>query len=334
MSRGAATGTPGGGVGKRPFDRILGARWYVYGAVIVVLLLLRFLPGLRPAERIPGPHVGTRSSLTLAGLDLAPVLIPRLANEYHKLYPEVSLKLNPGGTRHALQDLINREADVAFLSRPLTRDEEAIVHAVGDSALSYPIALGGIAVLAAAGFGTDSLQVDDLRRVVTGHKTETFPPGQDSPLRLYAPDPNLGLWTSLTSQLDLPDTAEGSVYWQEDDVRVIRAVAEDPGGLGFASTLALPEDLARMGVQTVPVKGEWRAPASEPTQGAVAAGEYPLFHYLYVACRPDCSPAASGFVSFMHSGRGQRLIEREGFLPARAVPREIQLTSKPISKVG
>jgi phosphate transport system substrate-binding protein len=334
MSRREARGVPAGAGGKGPFDRILGARWYVYGAIVLALLLFRFIPGLRPPARVQAPEDASRTSLVLAGLDLAPTLIPRLVEEYHKLYPQVTIRTNPGGTKHALQDLINRDADVAFLSRPLTPEEESIVRAVGDSAMSYPIALGGIAVLAALGFPADSLQVDDLRRVMTGQRTVRFQAGTDSRLRLYAPDPNLGLWTALTAQLDLPDTASTSVYWQEDDIRVAQAVAQDPAGLGFASTLALPEGLGRLGVQALPVVGSRTLPASGPTQLAVAAGEYPLFHYLYVACRPDCSPTASGFVSFMHSGRGQRLIEREGFLPAREVPREIQLTSKPLDKIG
>ncbi len=171
--------------------------------------------------------------MVLAGLDLAPGLIPRLADEYHKLYPEVAFRVNRGGTKHALQDLINREADVAFLSRPLTADEEAIVHSVGDSTLSYPIALGGIAVLAALGLPADSLQVDDLRRLMVGERARRFAPGMETRIRLYAPDPNLGLWTSLTTQLDLPDTASSSVYWEEDDLRVAQAVAQDPAWAGL-----------------------------------------------------------------------------------------------------
>jgi ABC-type phosphate transport system substrate-binding protein len=67
---------------------------------------------------------------------------------------------------------------------------------------------------------------------------------------------------------------------------------------------------------------------------AVATGEYPLFHYLYVSCRPGSGALASGFVTFLSSGRGQRLVSRAGYLPAREVPRPIQLTSRPIGSQG
>jgi phosphate transport system substrate-binding protein len=324
----------GGSGGKGPFDRLLGARWLIYAAILLILLMFRVVPGLRSAVKVPPSPPKTESRLILAGLDLAPGLIPRLTEEYRRLYPEVAFQVNGGGTRHALEDLINRRADVAFLSRPLTTEEEAVVRSVGDTAMSYPIALGGIAVLVAGQMSPESLSVDDLRRVIVGERPEHFRPAMESRLRLYAPDPNLGLWTALVAQLQIPDTARSSVYWAEDDLRVAAAVARDPQGLGFASMLALPTDLAPLGVQALPVVGQRTVPAAQPNQAAVAVGEYPLFHYLYVACRPDCGPTASGFVSFMHSGRGQRLIEREGFLPAREVPREIQLSSQPVTTAG
>ena len=71
-----------------------------------------------------------------------------------------------------------------------------------------------------------------------------------------------------------------------------------------------------------------------PEAAEVATGGYPLYHYLYAACRPQGGVLASGFVSFLHSGQGQRLVAREGFLPARNVPREIQLTNDPVAQAG
>ncbi len=323
------------GRGRGPGGGLFRTRWLIYAAVVIALLALRLAPGLAPRIRSLWGGGKQERPLVVAGLDLAPRLIPRIVDEYEQLYPQVSIRVLGGGTKHALEDLLNRRADVAFLSRPLTPDEAAIARSVGDSAMtSYPVALGGIAVLAAADAPIDSIRVEDLRDVIMGGRPNGLPLTQDGPARLYAPDPNLGLWTALVDQLELPDTSRTSVFWLADDTKVGQAVARDPRGLGFASTLALPPDLGRWGVRALPVVGARTTPASEPNQGAVAAGEYPLFHYLYMTCRPDCGVAASGFISFMYSGRGQRLIAREGYLPAREVPREIQLTSRPIGSTG
>jgi phosphate transport system substrate-binding protein len=301
--------------------------------VLITLVAFRVVPALR-ARLAHRETVGKSANvLRVAGLDLAPALIPRIAETYRTLYPEVKLSVLRGGTRQALEDLFNGRADVAFTSRPMTQEEVAIVHSIGDTALSFPIALGGIAVLTSRRIPVDSLRVTDLKEILEGRTPRSLPLSR-GPIHVYAPDPNLGLWTALSSQLGLPDSAGASVTWLAGDDDVVQAVAADTYAVGFASTLALPPDLDRMGVQSLPVYRDGASAAATPDEGSVAAGEYPLYHYLYVSCRPDGGPIASGFVSFLFSGRGQRLVEREGFLPAREVPREIQLSQKPYVKVG
>lgn len=313
-------------------SRILGARFWVYGGIVLALVLFRVIPGLR--TRFAGPEPKQSANvLRLSGLDIAPVLIPKIAETYRGLYPEIRFSILRGGTSQALEDLFNGRADVAFTSRPMTVEEQRVVHAIGDTALSFPIALGGIAILTSRTGRIDSLQLTDLKGILEGKLPFHFPLA-DGPIHLYAPDPNLGLWSALSAQLGLPDSAGAKVTWLAGDGDVVQAVAADPYGIGFASTLTLPYDLGRAGVRSVSVSGENAQFASAPDEGSIAAGAYPLYHYLYVSCRPDGGPVASGFVSFLYSGRGQRLMEREGFLPAREVPREIHLSQKPYVKVG
>jgi ABC-type phosphate transport system substrate-binding protein len=300
--------------------------------VILLILALRFFPEFRSFLIRHGDQESQPNRLILAGLDLAPVLIPRLADAYSRLYPEQELRIRTGGTRQALEDLFNRRADVAFLSRALTAEEEAVVRSIGDTALAFPIALGAIALLTSKQTAVDSIPVGDLRKWLSA-QGETGG-GARFEDRIYAPDPNLGLWNALTDQLGLSERLDRNVIWLASDHQVAEAVGNDPGSIGFASLLALPEDLSRFGVRTIRVTGTPEERAVTPVSEEVATGEYPLHHYLYVACRPRGGALASGFVSFLHSGRGQRLVAREGFLPARAVPREIHLTSEPVGKAG
>ena len=315
------------------FATLLKNRFWFYGLAILAILAVRFVPELRSYVDQSKTQAPDPNRLTVSGLDLAPVLIPRLADAYGRLYPEQDMRIRSGGTRQALEDLFNRNADVAFLSRPLTEEEEAIVRSIGDTALAFPVALAGIALLASEQTAIDSVPVADL-------KSWLDPAGSGSdalaglPDRVYAPDPNLGLWTALTGQLGLPEEVRPEVVWLASDHEVAEAVRNDRRAIGFASVLALPANLSRLGVRAIRVTGSSDKVAVTPVADEVATGEYPLYHYLYVACRPRGGALASGFVSFLHSGRGQRLVAREGFLPARNVPREIHLTSEPVGKAG
>lgn len=323
---------PGLGRGPTRRYRFLRYRIWIYLAVVAALLGFRGVPAIREflAERQPRD---SGNVLTLAGLDQAPVLIPRIVDAYRRLYPEIEFRIHGGGTRQALEELFNRRADVAFTTRLMTEEETAIVRGIGDTALSFPIALGGIAVVAAHGAPFQAIPASRLRLALTGGPAD-LGSGGEKVERLYAADPNLGLWTALAHQLEIPEEPVLPVTWLAGDKEVIQAVSADRRAIGFASTLSLPPDLDRLGARAIPVSLDTDAPAARLTEGAVAGGEYPLYHYLYVSCRPGGGAIASGFVSFMQSGRGQRLVEREGFLPARAVPREIILTRTLTPQVG
>lgn len=265
---------------------------------------------------------------TLAGLALAPALVPRLIEEYRDLYPSVEVGMHGGGSRQALQEIANRHADLAILNRlPTTEELRTISSVVTDSVKSFPIALGGIAVLSARRGGLDSTTVRDLR----GWIRRDSDLQSSTPPHFYAPDPNLGIWTALADLLGVDESQEPvGMVWLANEREVAEAVAGEPGSVGVASTLALPRDLDSLGATLVPVRADTSFRAALPSPANIETGRYPLFHQLYLAFLADVGPAAGGFVTFMYSPRGQRLIEREGFLPARHTARIVQLVQKPL----
>lgn len=288
-------------------------------------------------NRVGIPWTGSMfrsTSIVIAGIDNAPDLVPRLIAEYHRLYPKIQLRTTPGGTNRGLEDLVNRKADVAFLSRPLSVRENQMVRALGDTVLAFPVATAGIMVLAASGAPVESVSVDGLRDLITGRRAVwTGPNGTGSAgtaiVRLYAPDPDLGLWPALLRQLSLPDSAPANVVWLASEREVANAVARDPSALGLVSTLTPPPaDSAAW--RMVRVVGDPGTAAVEPLPDEIASGGYPLYHHLYVACLKRGGALAAGFVTLVEGQHGQVFIRREGFLPARDIAREIQLANRPV----
>ena len=296
----------------------------IYTAIVLGLVLFRVVPALR--SRVPSPKFpAVDTTLALSGNSLAPELVGRLIEEFRNDYPEVHVESREGGTTKALEDLVNRKVDAAFLSRLPNAEESTAIRGVGDSVMTFPIALGGIAVVVGTGSSVDSLSLEDLRRAVRGEGPWA---------KIYAPDPNRGLWDALARQLEESAPPPAQVQWVPDENDVVAAVSQDSGALGFASTLALPKELAPLDVRWVGIRKVPDQPAFTANPQSVAAGDYPLFHYLYVSCRPGSSALASGFVTYLYSGRGQRLVTRSGYLPAREVPRLIQLDNRPIGAKG
>jgi phosphate transport system substrate-binding protein len=311
------------------WTRLLRGRFWLYGALVLVVLLLRVVPSMRHRIGILSPGAAAPSTLVIAGIDNAPDLIPRLLAEYHRFYPRIQLRTIPGGTNRGLEDLVNRKADVAFLSRPLSAKENQMVRALGDTVQAFAVATAGIIVLAARRAPVDSISVDGLRDLITGRRAAWTGRDGAGVARLYAPDPDLGLWPALLRQLSLPDSVPANVVWLASEREVAEAVVRDPSALGLASTLTSPPSDSA-GWRMVRVVGAPGSPATEPVPDEVASGGYPLFHHLYVACLKGGGSLASAFVTLVEGQHGQVFIRREGFLPARDVAREIQLANRPV----
>lgn len=314
--------------------RILRARLWLYAIIVLVILALRFVPGLRSKiPPMPTPSIPEQRELRIAGLDTAPELIPRVAAFYQSLYPHLTVTTRPGGTVAAVEDLLNKRADVGFMNRPLSAPEDSVVRAVGDSLLVFPVAVAGTLVLANSAVAAESLSMDDLRVAVAGGRPLDLHMAASGPPHVYIPDPALGLWGALSDQLGLENMAGANVTWVRSDHDVANAVAHDPAAIGFASALVIgPAD--ETGCRAVPISAGPGSPASGPDPDAIAGGRYPLYHRLYAACRLRSGPVASAFVTYMYGEQGQTLVRLEGFLPAREIAREILLGERPVGMAG
>lgn len=313
----------------RPGPR-LPLRFAFYLLVLVVVLLARFHPDAKKFLPDFNPFRETTERLVIGGVDTAPSLIPLLAADYQRLFPDAQLRLSSGGTLQALEELINRRADVAFLTRPPSERERAIIRAAGDSALCFPIALGAVLVISGKASGIDSLSLGDLRDLLGGERSEHLLRPRIE--RVYFPDPNNGLWEAVTDSLLPGAAAPESLIWLAGDREVLEAAGNDPASIGFVSSLSAAT-LDRARVQSVALSRSPGQRAFTPSEPTLAAGDYPLFHYLYVSCRPEGGPAAAAFVTHLFSGRGQRLVSRSGFLPARDVARLVHVVSRPVGAI-
>jgi ABC-type phosphate transport system substrate-binding protein len=299
-------------------------RWLLYLLVVGGLLLAR--DGIRWGDVFPGAGEG-EGVLIVSGGDLAPRLLDRALELYRRDEPDLRARIRGGGTNHALEDLINGDASVGLLVRPPTPGEQELFRAVdGDTVLWFPVALGGIALLAGEDRGGPPLDPSDLRGLLTGSSSPRFD-------RVFVPDPNRGLWYALHAALGLPSPEEagGGVVFLADEAGILEAVRMEPRGLGVASTLALPDSLAPS-LALVPLRGGEDAPAEGvlPTYENIGHGVYPLLHTLYAACRERGDIEGGKFVTYLTSKPGQRGLERGGFVPAYRYLREVVLTTHPV----
>lgn len=324
----------------------------VYLTVILGIMLYRGgvpFKRFRSALRSAGNEHPT---LVLAGRDLAPPLVEKLAAEYRRDYPKLQVTVLPGGTYRALDQLLAREADVAFLMRaPTAAEQELFRQADGDTAVTAAIALGGLALLAGSQASAGPVSVDVLQAELRAALQAANAGAGLGALcgRFYAPDPNEGSWDALLAALGLPiadiadssGTKTDSVVFLADAAAVVAAVAADPTAWGVVSTLNAglePEAGPPAGTRFVEVTAAGAtatgATAAAPTVANIGTGAYPLHHTLFVACRGAGGLEGVKFINHLGTARGLRQVENAGVTPSRLVAREIQLSRDAVGRNG
>jgi phosphate transport system substrate-binding protein len=113
-------------------------------------------------------------------------------------------------------------------------------------------------------------------------------------------------------------------YWSSDSL-VLERVAEDPFALGFVGKPVYGTKVKKL---------HWRHPLlADPVPaniGSLQEGKYPFKIQLFYYTIADRTDLASGFLSFMASNAGQRVIADQGFLPEMVPVRVITLSSSDI----
>lgn len=303
----------------------------VYIAVVVVLYQNRGGVAWRDLADSWRGSKDADQTLTIAGHDLAPLLIKRLVAFYRADYPDLAITVTGGGTNQALEDLLNQRAGVAFLyRRPSPSEEELFLAVDGDTAIVAPLAVGGVILLAGDEAETGPYSLSEVRRVLTGQAPEVCE-------RLYLPEPNEGLWDAVREEMDLGEPAPipALIVFLADAQAVLEAVSQDSRAWGMVSSLNAPLDpnaAPPAGVRFVALRPGPDQPSALPTYENVATGAYPLHHNLFVVCRENGDREGGKFLTHLASARGLRQIERAGVVPAKQVLREIYLTTNPVGE--
>lgn len=302
-------------------------RYSIYILVIGALFVARGTDVLDSwRERV---LVGSEGQLILSGAQLAPDLTAVLIDAYRRDYPDLDVVVRGGGTAHALEDLLQGETDVAFLIRePSPQEHEIFRAATGDTIAYHTVAVGGIAFLQSSSRPYLSVDCNEVRALLRG---------KDSPRieRIYAPDPNTGLWASLGRQLwegcEVPQH-EVNVVFLADEKQVMEAVSNDHEALGVVSTISVDPTILPPGLNAVAVEVDPGESSYLPLREEIAQGQYPFYHYLYAGLRRGGDAQARKLVTYLTSDSGQRTVERAGYLPQRRVLREVHLSKKAVGE--
>lgn len=252
-------------------------------------------------------------------------LSQRWASAYMKLNPDVSLQVTGGGSGTGFAALLNKTTDVANASRELKIKEIERATAVGVIPKRYKVALDGIAVIVNTSNNVDSLTIEQLGKIFSGdYGNWSEVGGNNMPITLYGRENSSGTYEYFKNRI-LPKDRSGTARDYASSTQVLQgtaalgeAVARDEKGIGYGGVGYFSN---RDDVKILAIKKDETGKAIMPAEDgklnydAIWNKSYPIARYLYCYTDSLNEEKSVGFLNFIISAQGQKLVETMEYIP-------------------
>jgi phosphate transport system substrate-binding protein len=284
------------------------------------------------AERRETP---TKGHVTvIASESVAPLMQAEQA-KFQELYPDAGVTLDVAHAREAIARLFNDTIKVIVSSRALNPQEREVAAKANMQFAEYKIAIDGIAIIVNPSNPVVHLRTTQLDSILTGSVTRWDEVGGASPSRieLCFPSRNSGTFETIGEKIlrgREPAKPEAVTATSPEMVGFISSHPDAIGmlGLNWVSGNKEKVKVLELADPNAPDSTGTRGKYFQPHQAYVFQGFYPLTREIYFYSRADIYSVGIGFVSFVTSAPGQKIVLNSGLVPATMPVRLVQLSSE------
>ena len=251
---------------------------------------------------------------------------------YHNAHIEV-VYLSEGD---AIESLLNDSARLSIVTRRLVASEEKSLHDQTIVPYHLKMATGGIAVIANRQYPDSLITLDDLKKILGGKiKTVNATRKRNDPtLSVVVFDqPNSGIVRFLRDSVITFTELPAYCFAVENNSAVVEYVSNTPHALGLidVSWISDRDDSTSNSflnsIRVMAVSGD--SGFYQPYQAYIAQKSYPLVRDIMMISREARSGLASGFMAFVASDKGQRIVLKSGLVPATMPIRIVEINHEP-----
>ncbi len=271
---------------------------YLMGGVLAAVLATAAVAG----ERI-----------NVAGSTTVLPIVAQAAKVYRKMHPDLVLTVSGGGSGVGVAGVRAGTLDLGMASRELSGEER---QALGGRVEVVAVARDAVAVVVSKAVYLGGVQRLSLAQIAAIYRGEIRNwKALDGPQRrilVLDKEPSRGTRHVFAKAVlgDAHARAPGASIIVGSNSEEQAAVARSDSAIGMLSNAWLNDRVRAVAV------GEGQA-AVLPTLEHVADGRYPIQRRLNILVPVDASPATRGFVEFLLSDEGQKIVGETGYLPIR-----------------
>jgi phosphate transport system substrate-binding protein len=283
-------------------------------AVFAVLALT--LAGC-PAAKSSDSKIQLKGSDTMNGLGNA------WAEAWTKMRPEVSIAVTGGGSGTGIAALANGTCDIAQCSRAMKDKERAdIEKATGKKPMEHSVAIDALVVAVNPKNPVASLTFEQLSDIFTGKVTNWKDVGgSDAKIVVVSRDKSSGTHVYFLEHVlrkgndKGPEEYATSALMLASSQAIVTEVESNEGAIGYYG-LGYLDAKKNKALSVAKKTGE--KPVL-PSAEAALDGSYPIARPLYFYTLGEPAGAVKGFVDFVLSDEGQKIVRKQEFVPLRAL---------------
>ncbi len=281
---------------------------------------------------------GISGNLSSVGSDTLANMMTFWAEEFKRFYPNVNIQIQAAGSSTAPPALTEGTASFGPMSRRMkSKEVESFEKRYGYKPTAIPVAIDALAVFVHKDNPIKGLNISDVDAIFSSNRKC----GGDQDIDRWGDLGLAGEWTAKDIQLFGRNSVSGTygyfkkkalckgdfknnVNEQPGSASVVQSVSSSLNGIGYSGI-----GYKTSGVRAIPLAKRGDNFVEASMENAVS-GKYPLsrFLYVYVNKHPNkpLSPMEAEFIKMILSQAGQKIVEKDGYIPLPANVIQKQLT--------
>ena len=312
---------------------------------ILLTLVLGLAQGLVQANDKVDPNLadyekasGVSGTVISVGSDTLANLMTLWAEEFKRLYPNVTVQIQAAGSSTAPPALTEGTSNFGPMSRQM-KDKEiaAFENKHGYKPTPIAVAIDALAVYTHKDNPIEGMTIAQVDAIFSatrkcGYKEDVRTWGQlglagnwaSRPIQLYGRNSVSGTYGYFKKKALCKGDFKNNVNEQPGSASVVQGITKSINGVGYSGI-----GYKTSGVKSIPLAKKEGSDYVEATPENASAGKYPLgrFLYVYVNKKPNkpLTPVETEFVKMVLAKTGQLVVVKDGYIPLPAKVAEKQM---------
>lgn len=281
--------------------------------------------------------IPTAGSIKIAVDESLKPLLEAEVSAFEGIYSGAHITTTYIAEEDAIDALLKDSVRLVAVTRKLTKEELAIFGSQKIVPRQMNLATDAVALILNRDNPDSLLKVEQLKGILQGKITrwnEINKKSKPTEIKLVFDHPNSGIIRFLNDSVVNIEKLPPNCFAINSNDSIVDYVSKQPGAIGLIGVGWISDrdnSTANKFLKRIRVAHVSRDSAYlQPFQAYIALRTYPLCRSVVIISREARTGLASGFIAFMASDKGQRIVLKAGLVPATMPVRIVEINRKKI----